>query len=352
MAVLIEGLQGSGKSYYATYKMHYDQAKYTKIFTNIDGIKETEKIKLLPFKEFMNTTLKEVYEVQVEQDLSFDDCIEIFKDKGVLSEDVSRDNRTLLVVDEAQNYFGKSVKLQPQLVWFITQHRHLFIELYLITQKYTLLRDEYKLFNVSYKAYPPVKQFNPRQIKYEEFAGLSYPPTNKVKNFTLKKEQKIFDMYISGDKVESPSVLKRFALMFIALVVFLFLIIFYYVSSFGGQVDNNATQKTESVLQSVNPLSQINSPSPQLDQAITKKFYTFVVWREDAIFYIDGVNNEKEYPIKLLTYIKDEYFIEVIDKESDNWRTLIYVLCNDEIRNFLGDSSNEKKSSLSQFSLG
>ena len=49
MAVLIEGLQGSGKSYLASYRMHYDSDKYYKIFTNLDGIKETDKIELLDF---------------------------------------------------------------------------------------------------------------------------------------------------------------------------------------------------------------------------------------------------------------------------------------------------------------
>jgi len=73
MAVLIQGLQGSGKSYKAVYDMHYEADKYYKIFTNIDGIKITDKIEILQFKDFMNTTLLEIYEQQVELDLSFDD---------------------------------------------------------------------------------------------------------------------------------------------------------------------------------------------------------------------------------------------------------------------------------------
>jgi zona occludens toxin len=347
MAVLIEGLQGSGKSYYASYKMHYEADKYHRIFTNLDGIKVTDKIKLLEFKSFMNTTLKDLYDEQVDKDLSFDDCISILQEKEILPENVSKDNRILIVVDEAQNYFGKSVKLSPQLVWFITQHRHLYIELYLITQKLMLLRDEYKLFNLTYKAYPPVKQFNKSKIKYEEFAGSSYPPSNKVRTFTLKKEQKIFDMYVSGDKVDSPNILKRFGQMFLGLALFLIAIIYYFVSNYSGE---NAT-KTENTVNSVlvDPSSITNKNHEVVEDLIVKKFYTVVVTNDDAVFYIWGVNKEKEYPIKLLSYLKDEFFIKIIDRESDSFRTLIHVLCNVEMIDFLNEDIRKEKEEFGEF---
>ena len=336
MAVLIQGLQGSGKSYKAVYDMHYEADKYYKIFTNIDGIKITDKIEILQFKDFMNTTLLEIYEQQVELDLSFDDCIEDLKEANILPYDVSENNRVLMVVDEAQNYFGKSVKLLPQLVWFITQHRHLYIELYLITQKYTLLRNDYHLFNLVYEAYPPVKQFSKNSIKYAEFAGLPLNDDNLSKKFSLKKEQKIFDMYVSGDKVESPNILTRYFYMFFALVVFIGLGFTYFLSNFGNQAETKELKTVEIV-------SNVVGSSIVETSNIVKKFYTFVVWNDDAVFYIWGMNEEKEYPIKLLSYLKDEFFIKIIDKESDSFRTVIYVLCNIEMNSFLNENIEKEK---------
>jgi len=349
MAILIQGLQGSGKSYKATYDMHYQSNKYHKIFTNIDGIKTTDKIELLQFKDFMNGTLLEIYEKQVELDLSFDDCIEDLQKADILPHNVSKDNRVLIVVDEAQNYFGKSVKLLPQLVWFITQHRHLFIELYLITQKYTLLRNDYHLFNLVYEAYPPVKQFSKGSIKYAEYAGLPLNDDNLSKKFNLKKEQKIFDMYVSGDKVESPNILRRYFVMFAFLALFVFFGFYYFLSTFGNQEPAKEI-KTSSTVNAV--ISDTKVQNPTIDKStIIKKFYTFIVWNDDAVFYIDGINDNKEYPIKFLPFLKDEYFVKVIDKESDNWRTLIYVLCDVNMNSFLTESKENKKDAFGEFSL-
>jgi zona occludens toxin len=350
MAVLIQGLQGSGKSYKATYDMYYQASKYHKIFTNIDGIKTNNKIELLQFKDFMNTTLLELYEQQVELDLSFDDCIQKLQEKEILPQNVSKDNRVLIVVDEAQNYFGKSVKLLPQLVWFITQHRHLYIELYLITQKYTLLRSDYHLFNLVYEAYPPVKQFSNKSIKYAEYAGLPLNDDNLSKKFSLKKEQKIFDMYVSGDKVESPNILKRYIFMFIGLLLLVGLGFTYFLSTFGNQ-EATKTTKTENTVNSVlvDPSSITNKNHEVVDDLIVKKFYTVVVTNDDAVFYIWGVNKEKEYPIKLLSYLKDEFFIKIIDRESDSFRTLIHVLCNVEMIDFLNEDIRKEKEEFGEF---
>jgi zona occludens toxin len=340
MAVLLEGLQGSGKSYYATYMMLHEKDSYYRILTNIDGIKTTDKIKPLEFKKFTDEILLDCYNLQVGEDASFDDVIKLLQEKEILPENVSKDNRVLLVIDEAQNYFGKSVKLVPALVWFITQHRHLYIELYLITQKYTLLRDDYKLFNVTYQAFPPVKQFSRKKIKYKEFAGLPYPPTNFVKTFTLPKEQEVFDMYISGDKVESPSILKRFFLMFVGIAIFLVLIIFYFISNFAGKEDIN--EKVEKI---------VNAPkvtTVNKDDGIEKKLYTFVVWSDDY-FYIRGLSDNEEFPIKLLTYIKDRYFLTVVDNiKMSDYRTVIYVICSLDLENFL-QPNKEKNNNTSGF---
>jgi len=343
MAVLIEGLQGSGKSYYASYRMLYDEKKYYRMLTNIDGIKETEKIKPLDFKNFTDKVLNECYRIQVENDGSFEECIKYLQNVYILPKDVSENNRVLLVVDEAQNYFGKSVKLSPTLSWFITQHRHLFIELYLITQKYTLLRPEYHLFNLILKAYPPIKQFSKSKIRYREYAGLPLNEENLSRKFSIPKEQKIFDMYISGDKVESPNILKKWAWLFILIGLFLLGAVAFFLSSFSGT--SQPTEAPKSYLESQEATQHIQEPNRanrNKQTPISKRLYTFVVW-EDGYFYIKEIG-KTEYPINILKYIKETYFIKVVENiRMSKYRTLVYVVCNTDLEKLLRKEEEKKE---------
>ena len=323
MAVLITGLQGSGKSYYAMYKMFYDQDKYHRVLTNIDGLKQTDKIIPLDFKMFTDKILSECYELAVTQSKSFEEVIEHLKKIYILPPNASRENRILLVVDEAQNYFNKK---NPILSWFITQHRHLFIELFLITQKYTLIHNDFHLFNLVYNAFPPVKQFSKTSIAYNEYAGLPMNDDNFVRKLTLKKEEKIFDMYVSGDKVDSPFILKRFIFMFAGALSIILFGVYYFMNMFGSPAPS---------IEASTDSNNIHTPGPNV-KTITNhvggsdKFYTIVVF-EDR-FYIQGVGDKDDYPLNLLLYIKKHYFKTVIDKVKHDWfHTSIYVICNSEM---------------------
>jgi zona occludens toxin len=332
MAELITGLQGSGKSYYAMYKIYYEQNKYYKIFTNLDGLKQTDKIIPLDFKKFTDEILTECYNLIVTQSKEYQEVIEYLQRLYILPQNVSKENRILLVIDEAQNYFSKK---NPILSWFVTQHRHLYMELYLITQKYTLLHADYHLFNLAYNAFPPVKQFSKKSIAYKEFAGLPMSDDNFVRKFSLKKESKIFDMYVSGDKVDSPFILKKFIPL---IIIFLAIIgggIYYFTNVFGQPEPKKVLeQKTKSK----NPLD--TKISTYVDEE--DKLYTIVVFED--YFYIDDVGGDY-YPLKLLLYIKEHYFKTVIDKvKRDDYHTVIYVICSSSIENMF--KSKKKKSTL------
>ena len=346
MAVLIEGLQGSGKSYYATYKMLHDGEKYNKILTNIDGIKKTEKISSLQFKSFTKDILDECYAIQVEKDGSFEESISFLQKMHVLPMNVSTENRILLVVDEAQNYFGKSVKLNPSLVWFITQHRHLYIELYLITQKYTLLRPDYHLFNLIIKAYPPIKQFSKKSIRYREYAGLPMSDENLSRKFSLPKEEEVFSLYISGDKVDSPSILKKFLVYFVFIAVFIAGLVYFFTQQFGDSP--NPVEKIKvGDIQSF-PSSRQEKKEEELEDSSTA-LYTFVV-SDDGYFHIRGVENESEYPVRLLTYLQKKYFRTVIEKIDMGYGiTFIYVLCDRDMIEILNSKKETTFTSTSSY---
>ena len=349
MAELYEGLQGSGKSYMVTYKMHYEGHKYDIILTNIDGIKTNDKIRQIGFKKFTDEIIQECYIISVEQDRPFSDCIDFLKKMGILSKNAGKDHRTLIAVDEAQNFFGKTVKNNPALEWFITQHRHLYIELYLITQKHTLLRDNYKLFNVTYKAYPPTRQFNPKKIKYTEYAGLSSVKDNEVRTFSLKKEQKIFDMYESGDKVESPNILKPFLIygaLFIAVISGL---IYYFTSNFGTATPPEKI--TEKITQEVTAKTKIEEKkSPKMDLE-NNKLYNFIVW-DNGYFHISEIDEFKDYPIELLPFLQENFFKKVIKKYNANYgMTRILVICSKDLESFISTDKALNERTIKDFDL-
>lgn len=320
MAILITGLQGSGKSYKAMYDMYHDQDKYYKIFTNLDGLKQTRKILPLNFKKFTDEVLTECYNLIVTQSKEYDDVIVYLQRIHMLPYDVSKDSRILLVIDEAQNYFNKK---NPILAWFITQHRHLFIELVLITQKHTLLHSDYHLFNLAYNAFPPVKQFSKNSISYNEYAGLPMNDDNFVRKFSLRKEDKVFSMYVSGDKVESPNILKRFIWMFLFAIGILLAGIYYFTNMYGhSSTSEVAKVKKETSSHNTNPTNIVQNNTYDENE----KFYTFVVFKDR--FYIQGVGGD-DNPLKLLIYLQKHYFKTVIDKQKrDKYHMVIYAICD------------------------
>ena len=271
MAKLITGLQGSGKSYWAMNEIFTSGDKYVKIYSNIDELKNTDRIHSLDFNEFVKYGLSECYKIMVtsnngsvdidddditvnqvfnkitSQSATFSDAIKHLQFIKILPDDVSEEKRVMIIIDEAQNFFGQTVKLSPELLWLITQHRHLYLELILLTQDVSLIRSNYKLFNEVYCAVPPTKQFNAKYFTYKHYAGLPISPGNFVGKIKIKKQQEIFDLYTSGDKVESPNILKRYFIMGIIALALMVLTFMYVINDLTSSTTDKP-KKTETTL--------------------------------------------------------------------------------------------------------
>ena len=371
MAELIIGLQGSGKSFNATHRIFTEKDKYDKILTDIDGLKVHDNVYALDFPSFIVKAIKPCYEMLVKdidsykdvEDLteeqifklitsnnsSFQDAIDYLKRIYVLPQNASKENRILLIVDEAQNYFGKTVKLNAFLLWFITQHRHLYMEIYLITQDHTLIRPDYKLFNIIYKALPPAKQVINGSFIYKQYAGFPLNDDNFVKRVVLKKDEKVFDMYESGDKVESPNVLKKFIVLFIIFASMLVGGIYYFTSVY-GHTSTTAIESKKQITSTKNipktEYSQSRNKTTTYEHDEGDKFYTFVLF-EDR-FSILTYNINSPMPLTLFYYIKKHYFVKVIDVVThDRYHTSVYVIANSSLEKLL-NISKDKSSQLSQ----
>ena len=269
MAKLITGIQGSGKSYKAMHEIATSGDKYYRVYSNLDKLINTRTIFSLDFNSFVTYGLKECFKIMVtnnkdleldeslsdeeifnlitSQNISYDDAIEYLQKIKVLPSVVNEDNRVLMIIDEAQDYFGKTAKLAPELLWFITQHRHLYIEIILLTQDISLIRPDYKLFNEIYVATPPIKQVDKRYFSYHQYAGLPIGEANYVGKIKLKREQQIFAMYKSGDKVENPNIWKRFIYMFIGAGLLIVISLYMLMDSLTGGNDVVVQQEKKTV---------------------------------------------------------------------------------------------------------
>ena len=293
MAKIVTGIQGSGKSYFAMYDIYTNKEKYFKVYSNLDKLKNTKTVHSLDFNSFVTYALKECYRIMVtsnqgveadyekspreifnlmtNQNATFSDAIAHLQKIKFLPQIINEDNRVLMVIDEAQDYFGKTVKISPELLWFITQHRHLYIEVVLLTQNVSLLRPDYKLFNEVYDAVPPTKQFDKNFFSYHQYAGLPIHEDNYVGKIKLKRLQEVFSLYESGDKVDSPNILKRFIYMGIALVALIGISLYLLVDMMTP--DKDTTASTSSTVKLISDLNATRFNHTYVDSDYSQLLY-------------------------------------------------------------------------------
>jgi len=128
----------------------------------------------------------------------------------------------LLVLDEAYNFFDKS-RTNDLLLWFISYSRHMFIDAILLSQANSdihqnyLKRIEYFLF-----ALPSSRQTKPGYFTYRKHVKAPYydgKGGTYAGDVSIKKIQRVFSIYKSGNKVKITSVYFRY---FIFLLIFIF----------------------------------------------------------------------------------------------------------------------------------
>lgn len=281
----IAGVQGSGKSYYAAKLIFDDFSKksYYKIFTNLDGlnidyINETynyDTIFYYDHKKFYQV-IKRCYEIVVEQDLGFSVALNYLESEGYYA----KDRQTLIIIDEAQNFF--SGREDPILLFLITQHRHLFIDLYLLSQSVELVNRSYRILDTLFVAVRPSKQLSKHLLTYKKYAAAYESKDSFIANENLKKNPKIFKIYTSGDFVKTTSIFKKY-LIYLAVIFLVFVFLVWYLFSdhfsFVSSVDRSKVSQSSNsnqVVKVVNPV--FNS---------LKKYYVRIIVEEACIYTLD-----------------------------------------------------------------
>jgi len=264
MIHIIEGVPGSGKTYYAVkyllkhfyeYDDFYNEYVEKKnsnvlVITNIEDFKPKHLNLDVLIDRF---TLEKFFTVE-----NFEKIQKQYRVKNIV-----------LIIDEAQRYFHRKF-YNKEVFYFFQYHRHLGVDIFLITQnKNTLAREIVVLSEFIVKALPRSLQPNAFIYHFYDTEG------NKLFTKSLRKDKKVFNVYSSMkvNEISKPKnvVLSKLIVYFSLLVAcffgfFLALDFFkdYYSSSSISTKSNSSfgsssKSKSKSVSNSVNVSNAYNS---------------------------------------------------------------------------------------------
>jgi len=244
MITYLLGLPGSGKSYYAVYSIYYNFGKdldnkkknsfkkdYLSCYTNVNGLKfdMLENVYHLNW-DILSVQIKELHELYKARDKlvpqsefdSIDDLlISKAKEYNIY--------KTLFVIDEAHNFFDVQ---SAHLVWWLTYHRHLHHDLFLITQNLALINSKYKPLGERFlRAKPASLSLLSKYFYYTYFTDQRLTKAGKVEVIKIPKDPKVFEIYQSGDSVKTKNVILKFLSISAFLFVLLAIAFYFYIHS-------------------------------------------------------------------------------------------------------------------------
>jgi len=247
---------GSGKTYYAVSVIDREffkvkDSKYLTLFTNVAQFN---------FHEFQSRAFK--------RDLKFnsyafdfnkfivkvEDLYSIYKDKNKTENDLVEFAKSinfykaLFIIDEAHNYFNKE---NEALTFFLTYHRHLYVDLYFVTQNAALFHSKYLALSELFYSSLRRSRALSSSFSYTVFGSFPLSKDNQLESLSLKPSKEIFQYYESGGKVNSKSYGKKYIIMFAVGLIFFIFYLFYAASALftAEKVDQNLTRPAISVTQ-------------------------------------------------------------------------------------------------------
>ena len=244
MITYLVGNPGSGKTYYAVFMIYQiflfepkktfltkfvkpkEKPNYSYCYTNINEFKFelSDKFKKFDFDEFY---------------LGLRNLYALYK-TGATDNEVNEKAKELnlygcvFVLDECHNFFKD--KKDEILVWWLTYHRHLYQDIYLITQDLTLVNNEYKrIAEKFYRAVDSSRRLFSKKFRYEVYASYRLYKKDQLEIINIPFLQEVFDLYHSGQSSNKKSFVRFYFLL--AIVIFILLIFYFYfvvVSIFRG----------------------------------------------------------------------------------------------------------------------
>lgn len=349
------GVPGSGKTYKAVYSLYSNfginsNLKDSKFIHNDVDFAYTN-INEIKLDSFDSGTVK-----KLDWDLFYDNLTTLYahyKDKKTDSELIELAKsydlfRCLIIIDESHNFLDKNDKV---LIWWLSYHRHLHHQIYLITQNLALIYTKYKSFSeIFYLAKPSSLRLFKNKMIYSQFTNSRLSQVSKSGTLKIPFVQEIFDSYHSGANQQSQNILKKFIIMaigfFTVLIFILFLIKFYWTKDLSKEqiqttINNPVPQISQNQTQIIQPIQPIQPIQTVIDSENLKlfKFSCFDIF----CYYKQDSGATLEVPLKILTPLaknieKDNKYFYVLKD-----RLVIYLLVDENKFKFLQGVTNENK---------
>lgn len=216
---------------------------YLVAYTNINEFKFElcEHIKKLDFLDLENK-LTMLYTEYKNNDSGDKELIELSSELGLY--------KALFVIDEIHNFLDKDNEV---LRWWLTYHRHLYQEMYLITQDLSLVSNEYKtIAEYFYKAVDSSKRFFSKKFRYIQYASYKLYQKDIISKFHVDFEQEIFNLYHSGNNGIGKSAVKKFMWIGILLALIVFILFKVLISVFLTPDEAENTDEVKPIKQDSN----------------------------------------------------------------------------------------------------
>lgn len=328
MISYIVGNPGSGKTYYAVYKIYEHFIKepkkgeinvdYLYCYTNINEFKFEKSSRLLKFDfDKFYIDISELYALYLEK-VTDDVLNEKAKELKL--------HKVLIVLDESHNFLKASK--DPALVWWLTYHRHLYQEIYLITQDLSLINPEYKRVAEQFlKAVDASKIFLKNKFKYTLYGSYRLFKKDIMNTISVPYLTEVFELYHSGNKSNTSSFVRKFMLIFFVIFILLIIGLFLISSMFGGDSSKKSVPDPEPGItpsQIPQPQTAYKPQQPQTKQEAQKPTYIYNLSCIDDVcsFAGDSFKFPYAYVAHIIRQIKPFYFYQ----ETKNQHLTEYFL--------------------------
>lgn len=332
-------------------KVEFGDDKYLVAYTNINEFKFdlSDRIKKLDFDELLSKLSILYAEYKHNKESNDQHLIKLAEELNL--------HKALFVIDEIHNFFDKDNEI---LKWWLTYHRHLYQEMYLITQDLDLVSNEYKkVAEFFYKAVDSSKRFFSKKFRYFQYSSYKLYQKDLISKFHVDFEQEIFNLYHSGNDGIGKSAVKKFAFIAFLIFVFVFIIFKIFISAFftpdqkEQKSDLNTTKNTQ--IQRNSRILDKSSVKERLNPA-TLYYYTFTCIEN----YCSFENSTDRFRYEILYHLMSKTNISYQIKRSNGLKNSVSydVLLEDDVFQALNikfndkGNADEKNSNSSFFGLG
>lgn len=362
------GVPGSGKTYKAVYSLYSNFGINPKLkdskFVHHDVDFAYTNINEIKLDSFDAGTIK-----KLDWDLFYDNLTTLhahYKDKKTDSELIELAKnydlfRCLIIIDECHNYLDRN---DVVLIWWLSYHRHLHHQIYLITQNLALVYTKYKSFSeFFYVAKSSSLRLFKNQMTYSQFTSSRLSQVSKSATIKIPFVKEIFDSFHSGANQQSKNILKKFiviAISFFILLIFILLAVqSYWTKDLPKEEQiqtpiNNPVQQTQTTQSSNNAQTNQTVLTPQVVQeepVINLKLFKFNCF-DTFCYYQQENKNTIEIPLNMITS-----FVKNIDEDKKYFymeknRLVMYLLVDENKFNFLKGVQNEQNQNILGNGLG